>query len=307
MKMSKLVKRIAHRTGLPLEYTTPREGVGGTLWWGEAYGDGSGVCVEVTRNKYKLRLADIVVGDGDYDHDVRASLYVPGLTASVSLRRCMHGLRKRAYAWAKVQAERNKAAGRCATYAYQLDPMSGRHTKLSFHDGTVWVALWSNDMEWHCEDKHTWPWLTNGWEWNWSWYDAIFGDSDRQERNIRECTGWVVMPEGKYPAILKTWEVRWVRRFGVGRKWKHRAEVSVAEGIPYPGKGTTSYNCGDTATYALCFPVTDEPHLDWQYYKEYAMGIMKDRQRYGSLAYVPSDGWPAHCVRPRMAPTEARP
>lgn len=148
-----------------------------------------------------------------------------------------------------------------------------RSVEVSFHDNTVWWRLWSPTMKW---SNQTPRWR----EGNVAPADVAFGDMKMTERVIRKTRVEIPMPEGTYPATItmssRVWKrprARWVSHEGV------YANIEVDKpGIPIPGKGTASYNCGPDATFSLSLPAKNE---------EKAIGhlvssILARRARYGS-------------------------
>ena len=86
----------------------------------------------------------------------------------------------------------------------------------------------------------------------------------------------VPMPERAYPASVKLFESTWKRpRWFASRMV--RAEVKIEKGIPFPGKGENSYDCGDDALFGLtCKADTVEQAI-----AETVESALRNRRRYG--------------------------
>jgi hypothetical protein len=98
----------------------------------------------------------------------------------------------------------------------------------------------------------------------------------------------IPMPEGNYDATATretaTWErSRWPFSKKVTVRWNVRPEI----GIPIPGKGENSWDCGDDAIYGQIGAASSMADAIGRLVSS-ALG---SRARYASLAWEPSDGW----------------
>lgn len=101
----------------------------------------------------------------------------------------------------------------------------------------------------------------------------------------------IPMPEGDYPAFLRIQRtVRGRKRWPLGRKVGYATDLEVPGGIPFPGKGESSYDCDDDGLYGQSAPGQD---VEAAIVKAVS-SVLTSRARYGSLSYVPSGGWPDH-------------
>ena len=105
------------------------------------------------------------------------------------------------------------------------------------------------------------------------------------------------LPEGRYPATVELHRTT-LRRERLRRvTTSYYADLTPACGVPVPGKGENSYDCGDDAIYSSSAAVsTPEYGSEWvtEAVSGFVNGVLRQRSRYGSgLAYVPADGWPA--------------
>lgn len=259
------------------------------LWLGSPYDDGP--CIRLYAARSGCVFASLNVGGDDQD----LSLVVG--TGLVMLSASLEGLiprkiRSAAYAYSKrLEEELETQHGQRHFWSYQLDPLGGREFRVAVHDGTIWLSFWANDDAWCNLDRKDWPWRTNGWAANFNLVKALLGATDYQTKDHEKQAGTVIMPEKRYPATIKISRVRWPRpRSLLGRRWQWRGAVHIDGGIPIPGKGTTSYNCGEDATYSISFGAQRErphPHALCQ---RLAIDVLKRRQRYGGgTDWMPAD------------------
>jgi hypothetical protein len=199
--------------------------------------------------------------------------------------------RSRGYAWSKARAEYLKESGRNPhVWAYMLDPFDGRRTGVSIHDGSLWFVLWNSDGGWSNTDQKNWPWDGNGWSWTFHVVDRLLGpqkysgelDPSEPEQVL------VSMPEGHYVAFFKQYRCQWSRRWWKGPLY-WRAEISVPSGIPFPGKGENSHDCGEDATYGVTLAVS----RDWINPHQAALNLALEMiRRRGGCAWRPEPKQP---------------
>ena len=84
--------------------------------------------------------------------------------------------------------------------------------------------------------------------------DVVFGPATRHEEVIEERDEILYMPEKNYTAHVKLVREWWTRP----RLWyrlydQMSCDVSVDGGVPIPGKGENSWDCGDDATFSMFF------------------------------------------------------
>lgn len=127
--------------------------------------------------------------------------------------------------------------------------------------------------------------------------DRLLGRSTRLSEDVlvKDASCVVAMPEGNYAATATmTREVRGRKRWKPGQRTSVSTWIEIPKGVPVPGKGENSWDCGDDAIYgsgaegesigAACAKV--------------AGSAMRQRERYGSgLAWVPDKGWPEEISR----------
>ena len=164
--------------------------------------------------------------------------------------------------------------------AYGLLPVE-KSFELSWHNGCIWWDFYRTEGQWCADD----PWWMHG---NIPVVDIVCGkmETEESEEHIEDVV--IPMPEGNYEAKARAYTVKWWRpRFSKMQQIR-RVSFDYAVGIPVPGKGTTSYNCDDTAMLGGSVPAEAI---------EEAIGlevgsILAKRRRYGGRNWEPRDGWP---------------
>lgn len=158
-----------------------------------------------------------------------------------------------------------------------------RDTSISFHNGAVWVNVWCNDNVWTA-NRSWWKKLKQR-QWNFNLVDFLFGRWKHTERTVEERDVLVPMPEGNYPCTAKMFESTWTRPRWPFPKRMLRATVTIKDKkcIPYPGKGTCSWNCGMDGTYVATTPSkTVEEAVG-----ELVGAVLRRRRRYGGINWQP--------------------
>jgi hypothetical protein len=200
----------------------------------------------------------------------------------------------RVYAWAKrVEPETKTLTG---TWAYQLHWLdSSRETGISAHDGAVWFNLWKGD-DWSNRDRSDWPWRTSGWQWVLPWKDLLLGRVTVDDGEVVTEPAEVVIParvahgsivlsaEERYPAEVTHRRRRWGRRWWRG-PWVWQSAIDIPGGIPFPGKGENSWDCGMDGLYGMSVPVTPERPTAESVAAQAAASVIETRERRGHPPY----------------------
>jgi hypothetical protein len=155
-----------------------------------------------------------------------------------------------------------------------------REMGISIHDGYIWFSLWRNPMEWSKSN----PWW---WEFSFNPADFFLGRSKYSERDLDSGVIDIELPEGKYPAKFKVFESTWKRPRWPWPEHMVRVYLEPSIPVPIPGKGESSWDLDDNAicsgTYRADTPQEAAAHL--------VVSVLRDRQRYGGLNWVPDAGW----------------
>ena len=116
----------------------------------------------------------------------------------------------------------------------------GLITDIRVFDWTIWFSWFNDDCGYSLGKKYK----------N-SWYFDIkkffLGDFQTKKEIISTGTLTVTMPENEYKGKYIIEEYTRIRRWYAPKHKFTRIDVDLGEGIPHPGKGTTSYNCVNTA------------------------------------------------------------
>lgn len=169
----------------------------------------------------------------------------------------------------------------------------------------LWIEFFWSDPAWTWgENKNRFP----AFRISFNWQDFLFGEQqhkrewlsplggDRRDAGIwtqeEMETAWrpisIPLPEGSYAARYRLerrtwWRARWPKRLV-----KVAADIDIPGGLPIPGKGENSWDCGDDAYFGLSCRETDEPSIIAACVK----AAMATRKRYGSLAWRPKEKQP---------------
>lgn len=133
---------------------------------------------------------------------------------------------------------------------------SGLTTDIRFFDYTIWVSSFMDESGHTSMDINKWFQF----EFNIDFRDLLFGKFKTKSYKTKPIAVEIeITPNEKYIGtyIFKTIVRRRKRWFTEVYK---RIEIEVEEGIPYPGKGTSSYNCGDDAVFSFSTPGESVKH-----------------------------------------------
>jgi hypothetical protein len=157
---------------------------------------------------------------------------------------------------------------------------------VSIHGGSIWIDLlkkrWSSisfrDSFWKRRSISIDP------------LDLIFGRHVHRNEILESGVPVLVpMPEGSYAGTAKRERTTWTRP-----RWpwwplkidRRSWWIDVPEGVPHPGKGENSWDCGEDGTMGAG---ADADHLEGAIVR-FVEHVLRDRRRYGgSLSWVPKD------------------
>jgi hypothetical protein len=154
----------------------------------------------------------------------------------------------------------------------------GADIGVDVHNGCVWLNLWSRRNEWRSRD----PW----WRKTLCLHvvDWLLGEPRYQEELIIEQPCLIPMPEGSYQGTAKLYKSTWTRA-----RWSstilQRCTIDITNGgIPVPGKGENSWDCGDDAIHGLtCTATSIEDGVN-----KLVADAKETRERYGGSRWTPS-------------------
>ncbi len=145
---------------------------------------------------------------------------------------------------------------------------NGRTMGFSIDSQCMYLELWNDPMEHRGRDPKWWRMSTY-------WHD-ITGRPKYHEKTLEEREVMIPMPEKSYPATAILKLVWWSRPF-LPTKFMKRVEIKIPEGIPFPGKGENSWDCGDDAAYGM---TTESNSIAFGVGKLVG-SVLHDRIRYG--------------------------
>lgn len=170
-----------------------------------------------------------------------------------------------------------------------IPEFESRDVSVHLSDGSLFWNLWQNPHE----SSSTDPWWKHG---ILDPLDVLFGRMEQtSDKEVASRVVDIHMPEGKYSATVRLSEPeyrrsRWPFKFGPDALYLHQrysAQIEVADGgIPIPGKGENSWDCGDDAIYGLsCQADSIEDAIG----KIIASALRTRMKRCFSYSFVPSE------------------
>ncbi len=127
-----------------------------------------------------------------------------------------------------------------------------REVSVRLHGGSLYWNFWTPSMEWSSKT----PRWRNG---SFNFVDLVLGRSKYSEREVETRDVLVPMPEGAYPAKAMLREDTWRRPRWPWARRLMRVSIDIPGGIPKPGKGENSWDCGDDATMGITTPARSIP------------------------------------------------
>jgi hypothetical protein len=151
-----------------------------------------------------------------------------------------------------------------------------REIRVDCHNGAIWWSLWHSVRDWH----NGTPRWRNG---SFSPLDFLLGRHKYSRVELSRRREQIPFPEAIYDAEIVLTEDTWRRpRWPFPRRIK-RAHVEVERGVPVPGKGENSWDCGEDARFSLTTPArnTEEAIV------KFVASVYGDRVRYGGSMWKP--------------------
>jgi hypothetical protein len=124
-----------------------------------------------------------------------------------------------------------------------------RRVGIHVRNGGIDWNLWADTMSW---SKKTPRWKDG----HIALVELLLGRTRYESFPIEERIVSIPMPEGIYKAVVHHTEDVWRRRWWTCKRVK-RVKMEMKQGIPVPGKGTCSYNCGNDAIYSMSCPANN--------------------------------------------------
>jgi len=197
------------------------------------------------------------------ENDLSGNVQIPGVSLFWGITNIPH--------WRKVQE--TLGLYKPKSDAHPWGEYISREFGWRVFDWKLWLDVWKKTNEWSRSD----PW----------WMhtvvdlhpmDVLFGYTKYNEGDtIHDEVVEFPMPEKSYKGRVRIQANEWKRPRWPFPKVILRAHVDMEEPIPFPGKGTCSYNCGDDAIHGSCFPCrTVEEAIG-----EVVGSALRNRKRYG--------------------------
>lgn len=147
---------------------------------------------------------------------------------------------------------------------------SDRKCEVTFHHRALWINLWTRRWEW----SRTAPWWRRGLVIHFD--DLLLGKARYTKETLSTHDALIPMPEGCYPATVKVERQTWKRP-----RWFARTRMScwveIPGGIPFEGKGTSSWNCGEDGMWGCG---STGPSVEEAIGRAVA-SVLESRRRYG--------------------------
>lgn len=174
-----------------------------------------------------------------------------------------------------------------------------REISVGIHHWALWWSFW--------HPVHSWSSKTPRWRHgNFHFLDAVFGPTKFEKKTLDTQAVIIPMPERNYRGTVtierRTWtRPRWPFRFGkVGENEVlfHEAlgydlKMEDGEQIPFPGKGESSWDCGEDALFSQSGQGGIEAAIAGA-----VKSVMTSRRRYGgSIAWKPEPPKPPPTVQ----------
>ena len=126
-----------------------------------------------------------------------------------------------------------------------------RTLQFNVFDSYASINLFSFDRyETGTIDNYKWQTLS------FDWKDFLLGNLKTKKRTLLKEDVLVPLPEKEYAAKCHIYEIVQSRKRWFSKKYI-RGEIECKEGIPVPGKGTESYNCGEDCTHSISILLND--------------------------------------------------
>ncbi len=162
-----------------------------------------------------------------------------------------------------------------------------KEISISIHSGCIWWNLGFSEDRWKV------PFLKG----NFNPFDFFFGRPKYSDKEIESREIVIPMPEAGYKATAKLFIASWSRPRWFTKSIQ-RVSIEIPEGIPFPGKGENSYDCGPDATYSI---TTGECNSIPEGVGKLVASVLRDRVNYGGYGSWAYDKREKRSSEPVMA------
>lgn len=149
------------------------------------------------------------------------------------------------------------------------------------------ITLYGDHLQLRIHDAYSDCFVCKGWKgWRWSTFvtDRLLGSATYSKRVIETHQATVPMPEASYSATVTIQEETWKRPRWFARR-RLGSSIEVAGGVPVPGKGENSWDCGEDAIYSTG---SSEPTVA-SAVAQLVKSALETRERHGGRDWRPSE------------------
>lgn len=163
-------------------------------------------------------------------------------------------------------------------------PVGGRYggdinvVRIAIHGGAIWWQLWRDDMGWSSNI----PKWRDG---NFNPADFLFGRPKYSTVEVEAQPITIDMPERAYAGTAKLLRATWRRPRAWWATTIMRAEIDVPGGVPFPGKGENSWDCGQDATFSM----TTAANSIAEGVEQFRESVTRYRRRHGGADWRPEE------------------
>lgn len=167
--------------------------------------------------------------------------------------------------------------------SYHVDRRIGVSTCGDWFQWSFWTHP---DGGWYqLSDHPPLPWWR---EFSFFWKDKLLGSMQHKKEVLTPAHPvQIPMPEGCYPAMLTVERSTWKRPRWPFKIVRVTRDIECEYGVPFPGKGENSWDCGDDGLFGTGFEVDS----DEQAVTRFAAAVLTNRRRYGGESCA-REPWP---------------
>lgn len=152
----------------------------------------------------------------------------------------------------------------------------GKETSFTIHDWSLWWSIWHDEYVWHSKTPR---WRIG----SFNITDFFLGRAKYTKIDGESTPVMIPMPEGEYPAIVTFYQQTWKRPRWPVAKRRDGAKVNAGQGVPIPGKGENSWDCGEDAIFSSGSSTTTMEGA----IQDFIASVMHTRERYGGKNWQP--------------------
>lgn len=120
-----------------------------------------------------------------------------------------------------------------------------KNFSVALYQEYLWIEFfWTDPAKTWGKDRNRFP----AFRISWNWQRTLMGRMDYKREPVGSPKEILIpMPEGSYPAMMQIERQVWWRTRWPWRKERVSADIDLGRGIPIPGKGENSWDCGEDA------------------------------------------------------------